>query len=725
MEDVEGGAGNELARALNRRRKVVDRRGLQFTKDPAETSRVADVTWEEQHESQFTPRSRHQRVAAALAEDVGASAVAVPVAARPEVAEAALALAPTPGPSLTSPPAPSAAAKPMPPATCVAAPLEPRAAAGGAAAHEGHRREEMASSGDAAGGTPLPVSSAAGARMPPRLLRSGLVGEAAPTSAEEPQAAPASPSAASSTSTASTVRLDDFEQAATSMGVAPPSVAASSPVLPPPESPLFAGVPATPRGLAGGMQSLGRSNALIWHAVVEGDVRRIEELTARGLLVSGRLLDHNGHSIFWNALAFQQPEVALWLLHRFPPGSDLEASVDLSEVHARRRDSLLHLCLYFSDFSPAAAEVFRCIFRGGVYPWAPRELANQHGQTFVHIAAARLNFWVLHFVLSNAPETAALFQHKDAAGDTPLDVLLRRVREVGGAPVAQPAPQLPPPEARLPAWTRLASCLGKPGAAAAPPFADLVLEVEDRGAPGGVARLWAHRVVVAANSAVLHAQIRRLLPGKPLRLDPHCCKSSEVVKVLLGYLYSGELACTFSKDAFLLWQLLCLCTHYRLPAPLAFFTRAALVHSLGTPRHAPVVPALLQAADNVGLTPEEAFFTACIFLGSPQAAQAVDSEGKGTERHSQALLAALAKVESWMLGSGAALGPPRPLHHLVNPAGPTLADAEYHRCASMGLARTPRAYQPRGGQLPAPPPAAPPTTPAMEMREIMQGPIVV
>uniref|UniRef100_A0A7S4RQ62 BTB domain-containing protein n=1 Tax=Alexandrium monilatum TaxID=311494 RepID=A0A7S4RQ62_9DINO len=588
---------SELKRALNRRRRQVDRHGSQFIKSPEQAARTADVTWEEQHESQFTPRSRHQRAVDAVNADGGAASAE--------------------GGKATD---------------------EPSKAAAGS---RGPSKEKVASSGDAAGGSPAPV----GAHASSRLLRSGFAvpGLGVPEPAAEPATGRASSpggSSASSNRTTSTVRVSIVPQpvviadATVGMSTKPARV----PGLALGTTPLLAwGDVPTARN-----PRLDAGNEGLWTAVVQGDLPTLERLTNQGSLTSGRLMDHNGHSILWNSVAFQQPQVALFLLRTFPPSDSSPTGINLAEVHARRGDSLLHLCLYLSDFTAAAAEVFRRVFRAGDQPQAPRELANQHGQTFVHVAAARLNFWVLRFILSNALDTAALFQRRDSMGHTPLDILLRRYVEDEGALPARPNPLPPLADARLPEWSALSRytpCCN--GNAAPPPFADLVLEVEDHSAPDGVAQVHAHRAVLAANSGVFHEQFRSHPLGEPLRVDPRCCRSAEVLAVVLGFMYSGELACPFEQDGFLLWQLLCLCAQYGLPQPLTTYARTALVHSLSSARHAPVVPVLLQAVDKVGLTSEEGLFAACIFLDNPEAAPIPG----GFEGKAQVLLSALAEVE--------------------------------------------------------------------------------
>lgn len=105
------------------------------------------------------------------------------------------------------------------------------------------------------------------------------------------------------------------------------------------------------------------------------------------------------HSIFWDAVAFHQPEVALWLLQRFPPQLASDIGVDLAEIHARRGDSLLHLAASLPHFTPAAAELFWALLHGGrASTPAPLLHRNRDGQNFVHAAASHLNFWILHSV---------------------------------------------------------------------------------------------------------------------------------------------------------------------------------------------------------------------------------------------------------------------------------------------------------------------------------------
>jgi hypothetical protein len=98
---------------------------------------------------------------------------------------------------------------------------------------------------------------------------------------------------------------------------------------------------------------------------------------------------------------------------------------------------------------------------------------------------------------------------------------------------------------------------------------------------------------------------------------------------MLNFCYEGEVSLSFEKDAFLLWQLLCLCVQYGLPAVFTAYVRSALVISLRDSRHAAVLPVLLNAANNVGLTPAESCLVADQFLSSPDAALAgVEGESR-------------------------------------------------------------------------------------------------
>jgi len=181
-----------------------------------------------------------------------------------------------------------------------------------------------------------------------------------------------------------------------------------------------------------------------------------------------------------------------------------------------------------------------------------------------------------------------------------------------------------------------------------PPLVDVLLEVEDPEADNGIALISAHRVILGACSHVFRQLLRKLPEGEALRLDPVCCRSVEVTMVALRFLYTGNVVCNFATNGFLLWQLLCLCTHYKLPELLTTYTRTALLHALGDSRYAPVIPFLLQAREKVGLKREDVFFVSVVFLSS---SEALDCTSNDPQRQATILSSALSIVENPLLRS--------------------------------------------------------------------------
>eukprot|EP00930_Biecheleria_cincta_P068182 TRINITY_DN5537_c0_g3_i1.p1 TRINITY_DN5537_c0_g3~~TRINITY_DN5537_c0_g3_i1.p1 ORF type:complete len:708 (-),score=106.31 TRINITY_DN5537_c0_g3_i1:150-2273(-) len=386
----------------------------------------------------------------------------------------------------------------------------------------------------------------------------------------------------------------------------------------------------------------------LWQAVAKGNLQTLEELVSKDGLSTGRLVDMNGHTIFWNSLAFQQPEVALFLLAKFPPWTEEGTGVNLQEVHPERGDTLLHLCLHVTHFSEPAAELFRLIFTGGCKgDTAERGMnatdhkvlwcqENQDGRTFFHEAADRLNFWVLRFALSWSPEIASLLWACDSKGQCPLEVLLRRVQ----APMFPPGP--PRLQASHPAWMDFSKYAPSSVASA---FADVELQVEDVAAEDGISSVMAHRAVLGACSGTLHDMLLRAEAGRPFLIDPMCCRSKRVLACALDFVYHANLSCDFADNGFLLWQLLCLCVHYGLPPPLTKYARSTLLQTLSDQKFASILPVLLQACHEVGLSSEEVCFVSCAILRSPEAALP-DGHGKeAQDQRTQVLLAALAEVE--------------------------------------------------------------------------------
>ncbi|CAK0798923.1 unnamed protein product [Prorocentrum cordatum] len=488
---VADGPDEELQALLSARRQRVDEQGEEYSSGAGGEQRGADAKWSELDPAQFTPKSAYHRAhealsaiseAAGAGEASGASGAGTPQAKAEAEAEAEAVAAASPRPALSP--------RPTPRRTPRQRPSQRRAAGAEGPPEPSPRRPPLQSPRDVA-----PMSA--------RLARSGfdvtplcsprLDDQASPVgrhlqSPLDDQAAPVPPASAASSAGPSGSAVEargaanfyavfdagepDGAGKATpaspsvSVGHAdaalPADVMELDMTLPIKLSELDMTLPikawtdgagegpaldAAPlaevrRSQAAPAAARSDGDAAVWRAVVKGRLPKVQELAARGQLTSGRMQDHNGHSVFWNAVAFQQPEVALWLLRRFPPGP--EPGVDLAEEHARRGDTLLHLCLYLTEFRGPAAEVFSAIFAS---PEVRRERANEGGQTFLHVAAARLNFWVLRLVLSRAPELVGLFCARDKHGLSPTDALMRRVGEVSGAVPDRPSVRALGPEA--------------------------------------------------------------------------------------------------------------------------------------------------------------------------------------------------------------------------------------------------------------------------------------
>lgn len=392
---------------------------------------------------------------------------------------------------------------------------------------------------------------------------------------------------------------------------------------------------------AGGMKPGARPSApeKLWHAVVQGDLPVVEAMIQQGGLVSGRTVDAQNHSVLWDAVAFQKEEIALTIFRHFPP-DDVVRGVDLAEVHQVRGDTLLHLCCYFTKFTRRTAELFTAIFRS--CGSAMYRHQNAQKETFLHLAAQRMNFWVLQFVLQQNLEE--LYLVVDARGYSPLAYIESRLQKVMGS--LQP-PVVPIcPEDRVPAWSNL--CLLRPSKGGLPAqFADIAVQVQD--AEAGKLTLYAHRVVLAASSPELHSKFPKAAFGTEgmhaLYIDPECCQSAEVVLTALKFLYEGEVRCAFEDHAHLLWQLLCLCVKYQLPNPLKRYASASLLRVLAHKRSAPVVGVLLRASQQVGLQPRDQAYVTRVFLCSPHALAAVEET-----KRSKTLKAALAIAEQCVIG---------------------------------------------------------------------------
>jgi len=334
---------------------------------------------------------------------------------------------------------------------------------------------------------------------------------------------------------------------------------------------------------------------ILWRAIVNGDVYAVESIIRQGGLVSGRTQDPSGHSVLWNAIAFQRTEVALLLLRYFPP--DALHGVSLGELHQRNGNSLLHLISSFQPFPPQAEGLFAVLFER--MPEAMRVHRNLRGQSFVHIAAGRLNFPVLRFAASSG--LISLFSVADGSGWTPRTLL---EQHLVGLKINVPN-STSRGHTAMPAWCAFGA-LQPPGLDKPPPFSDAVVQVSDK--EKGKVSLHTHRVILAASSRVWHDMMRRrssivTKEAQVLAIDPGTCNDAEVANFALRYLYTSEAdGCNFRDDAFKLLQLFKLCKQCSLPAPLLAWATHALLTRLEEGRQSSLVPQLLLEASTLGLS---------------------------------------------------------------------------------------------------------------------------
>mmetsp|Transcript_37491 Transcript_37491/g.86490 ORF Transcript_37491/g.86490 Transcript_37491/m.86490 type:complete len:637 (-) Transcript_37491:29-1939(-) len=587
---------NELASKLDQRRRAIDERGTQFVKVPNSVS-TADVAWSDVHQSQFTPRGYVKPPPVADAEEAQELLIS-----EEQVAD-------------------------LPPLDQLEDAVADSASVAQPAAHA-----------SAAGADEVVEEQEEPEEQPEEQEAPGKPSELCDTAPEAQEDIQAEAPAVYDEEVPEPVPVD----AAPTMPVLPPSQVDTVSVLPSTEQPSKEPVMAK--------EVLVSRDPRVWHAVVQGDIVTLEHLVEDGTVTSGRILDQHSHSIFWNAVAFQRVDIAHWLLKRFPPDAESKAGIDLAEVHSRRQDSLLHLCLYIQDFNAKAAKLFELILRGRYGSnLANTSHINSAGQTFMHIAASRLNFWVLRFALSTVEpaQMSRLLAFRDPAGNRPLDILVLRLQDALGVPARPPAPVPPPVEAtRLPQWCSFAAFVPKgpqKNDAEDAVFSDVHIEVQDPTFDGGVVRLPAHRAVLGANSSKLHQHLKSE-GGNSLRLDPSCCRSWEVAVVALNFLYSGEVANSFPSDPRHLGQLLSFCKRYDLPTPFTSFAKAALLHSVyaADSKSAAAMSDSLQHVASMELSSDERWLLAFVYLSRSNRFEDADIEG---------LLSALAISEEMLLAA--------------------------------------------------------------------------
>jgi len=212
-------------------------------------------------------------------------------------------------------------------------------------------------------------------------------------------------------------------------------------------------------------------------------------LLRQGVLQTGRAMDRHGHTIFWQIIARELPELALGMLQQFPP-QVLPTGIDICELHASRGDSLLHLLCASQRFDARSAELFKNILTA--MPPKMRVHPNKNGQTFVHTAAVRLNSWVLVQTLSRDPSLVELYSKRDASGWTPLSLLARHLRERTRMPREPPA-VFPARSGQTEGGQGSKLRPSQPGAPR-PSGADVELEVTDE--IKGRLQIWARRTLM-------------------------------------------------------------------------------------------------------------------------------------------------------------------------------------------------------------------------------------
>lgn len=341
------------------------------------------------------------------------------------------------------------------------------------------------------------------------------------------------------------------------------------------------GAPAAPtstpgHALQGALQPQGegKSNAgppELWRAVHVGDEAAIKAFVQRGQC-NGAMVDGGGHSVLWHSIVFGHHSVAKLMLETFPPGS--EGGVNVSEVHPRRGDNLLHLLCQCRPFGAETAAMFKKLC--GLIPEALWGQANAAGDSFLTLAAKSLNFWVLKFcALNHAAATKALLCSEKEAP-------LRAMADLIPKPTP-PGYQAPP---RFPEHFAIATLLN-PNKGGQVPFADVAFDVgppeNGEGSNAERVRFLAHRIVVGSQSQVLLKELEKTADiteegVRIFRVNPRISK--DVWRIVLQFLYTSVVSCPFAADPKKLVELFCACALYALPKPLVDYTQCVLFQML-------------------------------------------------------------------------------------------------------------------------------------------------
>lgn len=313
----------------------------------------------------------------------------------------------------------------------------------------------------------------------------------------------------------------------------------------------------------------------IWRAVRVGDRRAVRHMVDSGRCTAG-LCDGAGHSVLWHLIAFGHFSLAVFLLDAYPFESP-SGGPDVHEIHQKRGDTLLHLLCRATAFDLDTSEIFRRITACS----GSRSLlfhTNVVGETFLDLAAASFNFWVVRYMLKNfAVESKELLCCTSGrlGCTSPLAAMTQRLVP----PQSPAAPTLKPGRKNF-LWMLVAD--PETGRV---PHADMAFDVGPEGdANSKRSLLLAHSSVLGARSPVLLEAFRRstaaALPqfggmsAVVVRVDPRI--SRDVWKCVLHFLYSGEIRCRFSQDVAQLVELLRACVVYEFPRTLIEFVQATL-----------------------------------------------------------------------------------------------------------------------------------------------------
>eukprot|EP00930_Biecheleria_cincta_P044107 TRINITY_DN30267_c0_g1_i1.p1 TRINITY_DN30267_c0_g1~~TRINITY_DN30267_c0_g1_i1.p1 ORF type:complete len:861 (+),score=174.46 TRINITY_DN30267_c0_g1_i1:160-2583(+) len=339
------------------------------------------------------------------------------------------------------------------------------------------------------------------------------------------------------------------------------------------------------------------------------------------------------------------PALAIW--KRFPPQLGESRGVDVAEVQAETGDTFMHVVCALKHFDQQAAELFTNLLS------ACRKLpvlraTNASGQSFLHIAASRLNFWVLVQTLSSVPELADFFFLKDHSRRSPASLLAKhlRARCCGGARPSCPVLLQGDPGSQP--FEENDNVIANP---------DVELEVQDESAARPM-RLMSRRQELSAASKRWDEELRLLSSSEAgtegkllLQVDPGCCRSFRALRAALDFVRAGTPPTSLEGDGRALWQLLSLCIKYQLPELLRRHACSALLRSLGSVENLAVLPLLMRGARASGLRQQERCYVLHCLLTQPEALASADHDKSGHQRKAKTLLAALAELEQLVAGS--------------------------------------------------------------------------